>query len=74
MAVLEIQNVTKTFGGGAVRAVDDFSLTVGNGELVCLLGPSGSGKSTLLRMVGGFETPTGGSIRIDGEEVTKAPP
>ena len=38
MAVLEIQNVTKMFGGH-VRAVDDFSLTVGNGELVCLLGP-----------------------------------
>jgi putative spermidine/putrescine transport system ATP-binding protein len=73
MAVLEIQNVTKMFGAN-VRAVDDFSLTVGNGELVCLLGPSGSGKSTLLRMVGGFETPTGGSIRIDGEDVTKAPP
>ncbi|MBN9344802.1 MAG: ABC transporter ATP-binding protein [Devosia sp.] len=74
MAVLEIQNVTKTFGSGSVRAVDDFSLTVGDGELVCLLGPSGSGKSTLLRMVGGFETPTGGSIRIDGDDVTKAPP
>jgi putative spermidine/putrescine transport system ATP-binding protein len=72
MAVLEIQNVTKAFG--TVRAVDNFSLTVGDGELVCLLGPSGSGKSTLLRMVGGFETPTGGSIRIDGEDVTKAPP
>jgi putative spermidine/putrescine transport system ATP-binding protein len=71
--VLEIQNVTKMFGG-SVRAVDDFSLTVADGELVCLLGPSGSGKSTLLRMVGGFETPTGGMIRIDGEEVTKAPP
>ncbi len=72
MAVLEIQNVTKAFG--MVRAVDSFSLTVGDGELVCLLGPSGSGKSTLLRMVGGFETPTGGMIRIDGEDVTKAPP
>ena len=72
MAVLDIQNVTKSFG--MVRAVDDFSLTVADGELVCLLGPSGSGKSTLLRMVGGFETPTGGAIRIDGEEVTKAPP
>lgn len=72
MAVLDIQNVTKSFG--AVRAVDSFSLTVADGELVCLLGPSGSGKSTLLRMVGGFETPTGGMIRIDGDEVTKAPP
>ncbi len=72
MAVLEIQNVAKHFG--MVKAVDDFSLTVGNGELVCLLGPSGSGKSTLLRMVGGFETPTAGTIRIDGDEITKAPP
>jgi putative spermidine/putrescine transport system ATP-binding protein len=72
MAVLDIQNVTKAFG--TVHAVDSFSLTVGDGELVCLLGPSGSGKSTLLRMVGGFETPTGGTIRIDGEEVTREPP
>jgi putative spermidine/putrescine transport system ATP-binding protein len=74
MAVLDIRGVSKQFGGGAVRAVDDFSLTVDNGELVCLLGPSGSGKSTLLRMVGGFETPTAGSITIDGEEVIHLPP
>ena len=72
MAVLDIQNVTKSFG--TVRAVDNFSLTVADGELVCLLGPSGSGKSTLLRMVGGFETPTDGVVSIDGEDVTKAPP
>ena len=56
MAVLDIRGVTKTFG--SVHAVDTFDLTVGDGELVCLLGPSGSGKSTLLRMIGGFETPT----------------
>jgi putative spermidine/putrescine transport system ATP-binding protein len=72
MAVLDIRNVSKAFG--AVRAVDTFDLTVADGELVCLLGPSGSGKSTLLRMVGGFETPTGGSIAIDGEDVTRTPP
>jgi putative spermidine/putrescine transport system ATP-binding protein len=73
MAVLDIKGVSKLFGG-AVRAVDDFNLTVGNGELVCLLGPSGSGKSTLLRMIGGFETPSAGSITIDGEEVIHLPP
>ncbi len=73
MAVLDIKGVTKQFGT-SVRAVDDFALTVGNGELVCLLGPSGSGKSTLLRMVGGFETPSTGSITIDGEEVINLPP
>ena len=72
MAVLDIRDVTKLFG--TVRAVESFDLTVGDGELVCLLGPSGSGKSTLLRMVGGFETPTGGSIAIDGEEVTRLSP
>src|SRR3954471_16930084 len=73
MAVLDIKNVTKAFGT-TVRAVDDFSLTVGDGELVCLLGPSGSGKSTLLRMIGGFETPSSGVITIDGEDVTWLPP
>ena len=73
MAVLDIKGVTKQFGA-AVRAVDNFNLTVADGELVCLLGPSGSGKSTLLRMVGGFETPSSGSITIDGEEVINLPP
>ena len=73
MAGLEITSVSKIFSG-AVTAVDDFSLKVGDGELVCLLGPSGSGKSTLLRMIGGFETPTAGRIAIDGEDVTRVPP
>jgi len=58
MSILHIAQVTKTFAGGT-NAVDNFSLDVADGELVCLLGPSGSGKSTLLRMVGGFEQPTG---------------
>ena len=73
MSVLEIRDVTKKFGT-TVTAVDRFDLTVGDGELVCLLGPSGSGKSTLLRMVGGFERPTSGSITIDGEDITHLPP
>lgn len=72
MAVLDIRDVSKAFG--ATQAVERFNLTVGNGELVCLLGPSGSGKSTLLRMIGGFEAPTGGMIAIDGEDVTRTPP
>jgi len=73
MSVLEVAGVTKKFSA-TVTAVDSFTLTVGDGELVCLLGPSGSGKSTLLRMIGGFERPTSGSIRIDGEEVIHLPP
>ncbi|MDB5530309.1 MAG: transporter ATP-binding protein [Devosia sp.] len=72
MAMLDIQGVTKKFS--TTMAVDDFSLTVADGELVCLLGPSGSGKSTLLRMIGGFETPSGGLITIDGDDVTRVPP
>ncbi len=72
MAVLDIKGVAKRFGD--VHAVEDFDLTVSDGELVCLLGPSGSGKSTLLRMVGGFERPTAGSITIDGDEVIHLPP
>jgi len=72
MAHLAIEGVVKSFGH--TFAVRDFSLEVGDGELVCLLGPSGSGKSTLLRMIGGFERPTGGSIRIDAKDVTNLPP
>lgn len=72
MASLSITNVSKIFS--TTRAVDDFSLDVEDGELVCLLGPSGSGKSTLLRMVGGFESPSSGLISIDGEDVTRVPP
>lgn len=72
MAVLDIRGVSKSFG--SVRAVESLDLTVGDGELVCLLGPSGSGKSTLLRMVGGFETPSSGTITIDGEDVTRLSP
>lgn len=72
MSKLSISDVSKVFS--TTRAVDSFSLDVADGELVCLLGPSGSGKSTLLRMVGGFEQPSSGSIRIDGEEVIHLPP
>ncbi|MBB3593706.1 putative spermidine/putrescine transport system ATP-binding protein [Rhizobium sp. BK529] len=72
MAHLAIEGVSKSFGH--TFAVRDFTLEVGDGELVCLLGPSGSGKSTLLRMIGGFERPTGGSIRIDAKDVTTLPP
>lgn len=72
MSTLEIKNVSKLFD--TVTAVDDFSLNVGDGELVCLLGPSGSGKSTLLRMVGGFEIPSAGAILVDGEDIAALPP
>jgi len=55
-------------------AVQDFSLEVKKGELLCLLGPSGCGKTTTLRMIAGFITPTSGSIRIADEDVSQLPP
>ncbi len=55
-------------------AVDDLSIDVPKGELVCLLGPSGCGKTTTLRMVAGFIEPTAGEIRIQGRDITRLPP
>lgn len=68
MAFLELTNLEKVFG--ANRVVTDFSLGIEKGEFISLLGPSGCGKTTVLRMVAGFETPTSGTIRIDGQDVT----
>jgi putrescine transport system ATP-binding protein len=66
---IRIKNITKKFGEFA--AVDDVTLDIYKGELFCLLGGSGCGKSTLLRMLAGFETPTSGTIEIDGQDVAK---
>ncbi len=73
MAYLEINNVSKIFGT-STEAVSDFTLGIEQGELVSFLGPSGCGKTTTLRMVAGFEMPTTGNIRINGEDVTSKPP
>jgi spermidine/putrescine transport system ATP-binding protein len=68
---MEVQNLRKEFGD--IVATDDVSFDLEEGEFVSILGPSGSGKTTILRMVGGFESPTDGSIVIDGEEITDKP-
>ena len=68
MAFLEISHLEKSFGPN--RVVKDFSLDIAQGEFVSLLGPSGCGKTTVLRMVAGFETPSTGGIKIDGQDVT----
>ena len=69
---IKVQGVTKRFG--PFTAVDNVDLNVYNGELFSLLGGSGCGKTTLLRMLAGFETPTSGTIYIDGVDMTDVPP
>jgi multiple sugar transport system ATP-binding protein len=73
MGEIVLQNVTKEFPGG-VRAVDDVSLTIRDGEFMVLVGPSGCGKTTLLRSIGGLEKVTGGRILIGERDVTKLEP
>ncbi len=70
--ILELVSLRKTFEtrAGNVDALDDVSLVVGRGEKVGIVGESGSGKTTLARCVVGLETPTGGSILLDGVEVS----
>ena len=70
------QHAVKSFGQGksVVRALDDVSIDIRQGEFFTLLGPSGCGKTTLLRLIAGFETPTSGRILLDGVNVTDLPP
>jgi multiple sugar transport system ATP-binding protein len=69
---LELRDLEKRFD--EVEAVKKLSLSLDQGEFVSLLGPSGCGKSTTLAMVAGFETPTAGSILVDGQSVEGLPP
>jgi len=68
MAFLEINDLRKSFG--PLHVVQNFELAVERGEFVSFLGPSGCGKTTTLRMVAGFERPSAGAIRINGQEMT----
>ncbi len=75
MARLELDRLTKRYGRGTeAAAVQDLSLEVNDGELVCLLGPSGCGKTTTLRIIGGFLKPDSGDVRIDAASVIGEPP
>lgn len=74
MASLSIENLSTTFDHGRVKAVDDVSLEVPDGEFLVLLGASGSGKSTLMRTIAGLEKPSSGTIRIDGRIANDIPP
>lgn len=72
MSLLNVKNLYKKYGkkDSEVKAVNDISFTVNEGEFVAIVGPSGCGKSTLLHMLGGVDRPESGSIQIDGVEIT----
>lgn len=70
--IIELKKVTKEYDGKPV--VKEMSFSIKKGEFVTFLGPSGCGKTTTLRMIAGFEKPTGGSIFINGEDITQVPP
>lgn len=73
---LELRNLSKVFGQGKeqVMAVDSIDLDINPGEFITFLGPSGCGKTTTLRMIAGFETPSQGSILLDGQDVSSLSP
>jgi len=72
MAEVRLENIAKSFG--STQAVSDLNFTVGDGELVVLLGPTGAGKTTTLRLVAGIEKLDAGSIHIGGQDMSAAPP
>jgi putative ABC transport system ATP-binding protein len=69
--VIEVAHVAKSFEGGRIRALDDVSFTVADGELLALTGPSGCGKSTLLNLIGALDRPDEGEIRVGGEDLAR---
>tara|TARA_B100000886_G_scaffold169126_1_gene115770 strand:+ start:3798 stop:4880 length:1083 start_codon:yes stop_codon:yes gene_type:complete len=69
---IQINEISKHFG--IVRAVDNVSFQIHEGEFFSLLGPSGCGKTTLLRLLAGFEYPTNGKLLLDGIDITSLPP
>ena len=68
MAMLEVKNLGISFGG--LRAVDDFNLSIEQGQLYGLIGPNGAGKTTIFNMLTGVYKPTDGKIFLDGEDIT----
>lgn len=71
--MIEINGVSKTYAKGSVKAVDDISVEIRNGEIFGFLGPNGAGKTTTLKMITGILRPDSGNIRINGIDIVKEP-
>jgi putative ABC transport system ATP-binding protein len=74
MALIELRGVSKIYhlGGEEIRALDNVDLDIDGGEFISIIGPSGSGKSTLMHILGCLDSPSKGSIRLDGTEIATA--
>jgi putative ABC transport system ATP-binding protein len=74
MALVELRNVSKIYrlGEEEIRALDDVSLDIAEGEFISIIGPSGSGKSTLMHILGCLDSPTKGTIKLDGVMIENA--
>lgn len=72
MAIVEFENVTRIYKAGdhEQKALDNVSFSLEEGKFVVILGPSGAGKSTLLNMLGGLDSPTSGTIKVDGKDIS----
>ena len=73
--MITIKNIRKTYQSGdiEVQALQDISLTIKPGEFTAIVGPSGSGKTTLLNIIGGLDSPTKGSVKINETDITQLP-
>lgn len=73
MALIEVKNLSKTYDETKVpvHALNDLTLTIERGEFTAIVGPSGSGKTTLLNMIGGLDTPTSGTVIINGIDLSR---
>ncbi len=68
--LLRVENVSRSYDDGSVRALSDVSLTVSTGEYLAIMGPSGSGKSTLLNLLGALDRPTAGEVYFEGQPLS----
>ncbi len=76
MSQIELRGVSRTFqlGGHPVQALSEVNLDIEAGEFVLVVGPSGSGKTTLMNLIAGIDVPTGGSLRVNGHEISRYGP